>query len=257
MIAERMLNSPTAWRIVSARSIAVFLFGLCLMGISPASAQFVPQGQAPIRDPQHVMQRHVANYVAIKRANIVMQQRDFSCGAAALATLIRYYWGDNVTEHQILVALDKIITDPRERLERVQNGLSMTDLRRAAVAEGYLSVIGTLTFKELAEAKAPVLVGIVVGEYDHFVVFRGADSYYVYLADPARGNLRIPIWQFLNEWQENAVLVVAKPDVDPPEVSPLTVREDEKSVGWTNRQMIRSRLSKTHATLPLPLFFIK
>lgn len=250
-------NSPVYKLVWQATSNWVLLIGLSLTAISPASAQYVPQGQAPLRDPQHITQRKVANYVAIKRVNIVMQERDFSCGAAALATLIRYYWGDPVTEHQILAALDKIITDPKERLERVQNGLSMTDLRRAAVAEGYLSVIGKLTFKELSEAKAPVVVGIVVGKYDHFVVFRGADSYYVYLADPARGNLRIPIWQFLNEWQENAVLVVAKPDVDPPTVSPLTVRQDEKDVGWTNRQMVRNRLSKPYATVPFPLFFVK
>ena len=63
-----------------------------------------PSQTAPIRDREHLFQLKVPNYVAIRQRNIVMQQRDFSCGAACLATICRYYWGDNVTEDMVLEA---------------------------------------------------------------------------------------------------------------------------------------------------------
>ena len=209
--------------------------------------------RAPVRDPNHTFQRGVMSYQELQRRNIVMQRRDFSCGAAALATLVRYYWGDPVTEETFLQAIDVLLTDPAERRERIENGLTMTDLRRAAVAEGYLATIGRLTFQKLRESRAPVIVGIVVGEYDHFVVYRGADDYYVYMADPARGNIRIPIWEFMQQWQENAVLIVAKPGVDPPDVSPLAVRGTERSIGLLNRQNVRRELTKRHTPILLPI----
>ena len=45
--------------------------------------------------------------------NIVMQKTDYSCGAAALATICKYYWGDNVDEDLFLRSLDGILTERR------------------------------------------------------------------------------------------------------------------------------------------------
>ena len=36
----------------------------------------------------------------LKDKNVVKQNRDYSCGAASLCTLLKYYWGDNVTEQK-------------------------------------------------------------------------------------------------------------------------------------------------------------
>src|SRR3990170_3795225 len=69
-----------------------------------------PSQTAPIRDGEHQFQLKVPNYVAIRQRNIVMQQRDFSCGAACLATICRYYWGDDVTEDKVLTTLDLMLT---------------------------------------------------------------------------------------------------------------------------------------------------
>jgi predicted double-glycine peptidase len=207
-------------------------------------ASTVSAQRAPVRDPDHIIQKRICSYQELQRRNIVMQQRDYSCGAAALATLVKFYWGDPVTEETFLNAVDQVLKDPADRLDRIKNGLTITDLRRAAVAEGYLASIGKLSIQQLRESKAPLLVGIVVDEFDHFVVYRGADDYYVYLADPARGNLRLPIWEFRCIWQKNAVLVVAKPDMDPPTWSALSVRPEERYLGALNRQMVRREMTK-------------
>ena len=78
----------------------------------------------------------------LRRRNCVMQTRDYSCGAAALATVLRYYWGGRVGEEDILQALFKTLT-AEERKDRYKNGLAISDLRRVAVDMGYLSTIGT------------------------------------------------------------------------------------------------------------------
>lgn len=228
----------------------VAALGLGSLMLSTAAAEKKPpRPQTPVRDPEHVFRRHVKSWREIKLQNVVMQRRDYSCGAAALATLLRYHWEDPVTEDDVLRAVLKILTI-EELKERIQNGLSLTDLRRTAVQMGYLSTIGRLEFEKLKESKIPLIVGIVVEDFDHFVVFRGTDGVWVYLADPARGNVRVPVDEFTSQWQQNAVLVVVKPNVDPTRISPLSLDPLEVMVGETNRLWVRDQLSGPVGGLP-------
>jgi len=203
-------------------------------GIQPWADESVP-----VRDGDHIFSRKVRNYKQLKRQNIVMQQRDYSCGAAALATVARYYWGDNVDEEFFLTILDHILT-VEEAEERVENGLAMTDLRRAAVKAGYKAVVGKVSFEKLTESKVPLVVGITIDEYDHFVVYRGTDGIYVYLADPIRGNLRVRSQEFIKQWQKNAILAIAKPGVKVKEYSRLSITGEELFLGKINDQVIRN-----------------
>ncbi len=167
-----------------------------------------------------------------------------------MATILVYYWGDNVSEDQILTSIEKILT-PEEMKDRFKKGLAISDIRRAAVDMGYVSTIGTLTFSKLTESKVPLIVGLSHNKYDHFVVYRGVDCDWVYVADPIRGNIRIPFIEFVSEWQKNAALVVAKPDREPPKTSPLTVYSYEVRRGELNKQLIRTQPEKVFS-LPAP-----
>lgn len=202
------------------------------------SSKSKPQG-APIRDEKHTFAKRVRDWKALKRRNIVMQKRDYSCGAAALATVAQYYWGDKLSEDYFLRILDKLLT-VEEAQERVENGLAMSDLRRAAVKAGYAAVVGKVSFDKLAESKVPLIVGITVNDFDHFVVYRGTDGVHVYLADPIRGNLRIRSEEFIKQWQKNAVLAIAKPGRQVKKYSPLSIRADELFLGELNDQVIRT-----------------
>ena len=73
--------------------------------------------------------------------------------------------------------------------DRIENGLTLTDLRNMANLAGYQATMAKVKFEELAQGKVPVIVGITLRKHEHFVVFRGADDRYVYLADPIRGNV--------------------------------------------------------------------
>jgi predicted double-glycine peptidase len=158
----------------------------------------------------------------MRKYHIVMQRRDYSCGAAALATMVRYYLGDPVDEDFFLNRLDAILT-PQEVADRIQNGLALADLRRVADKTGYEAVVTRLSFDKLAEAKVPLLVGIDEDDFKHFVVYRGTNYRWVYLADPIRGHIRVTPGHFVCIWQKNLALAVAKPGVDVPEVHGLSL----------------------------------
>ena len=233
-------------------SISLIFTGImmaCAIGAIPsiASAQADPRPSA-IRII--LLKNCPCTWKQIKQANIVMQKRDYSCGAAALATILVYYWGDNVTEEQILIVIANILT-PEELKDRIKKGLAISDIRRACVEMGYVSTIGTLSLQSLSESKVPLIVGLSHNKYDHFVVYRGMDCDWVYVADPIRGNIRIPIVDFASEWQKNAALVVAKEDQEPPTTSPLSLHFYDLQLGELNKQVIRTQPEKVFFT-PLP-----
>lgn len=197
--------------------------------------------QAPVRDSPRTFQAFPKNARQLRVEGVVLQERDFSCGAAALSTVLRYQWGGRETETDILRAL--ILTLPQaEMLERIENGLSLTDLRRLAAAFGYQAVLGRLPLEKLRESKIPLIVGITVRGYNHFVVFRGMDDKYVYTADPAMGKMRLPIGEFEKQWQRNAVLVVIKPGADLTKPSGLMATDDEKSLGVVTRRFLQNQV---------------
>ena len=158
--------------------------------------------RAPVRDPQRIIYEHIWSYTELQRRQIVMQQQDYSCGAAVLATVIRYYWGDNATEGHFLDMMPKLKLSEAELKDRIENGLTLTDLRDLANLARYQASMGKVQFSELRQSRVPVIVGVTVNDHDHFVVYRGTDNVYVYLADPIRGNVRTPIPAFLKQWQK-------------------------------------------------------
>jgi uncharacterized protein len=201
------------------------------------------QGQrAPIRDPHYFVRKYVWSYKELKERQVVMQKLDYSCGAAVMATVIRFYWGDDVDEAKFLDLLPKLKLSQDELKDRIENGLTLTDLRDIANLAGYDATMGKVGFQQLTEAKVPVIVGITVRKHDHFVVFRGTDWRYAYLADPIRGNIRTPVPEFLEQWQRNAILVVAKRDTEVKSVNPLAVRQDEVDRGVLNDQFVNRNL---------------
>ena len=86
-----------------------------------------------------------------------MQRFDYSCGAAALATILRYGFGENVTERQILVELFDLLPEEEETVRR-STGFSLLDLQRVAQARGYNGQGFRLEPEQLAMLGGPVIV---------------------------------------------------------------------------------------------------
>ena len=135
----------------------------------------------------------------LRDQHIVKQREDYSCGSAALATLIRYYFGDETSEKEILDFIQRPLSE-EEKKQKALRGFSLLDLKKAAQHKGYRAAGFKLALPQLLQVMAPVIVCLEPLGYKHFAVDRGMDRGRIYLADPARANLRMSIDRFLNEW---------------------------------------------------------
>jgi hypothetical protein len=143
----------------------------------------------------------VRSLLEMRRENVVIQEWDLSCGAAALTTVLNQQFGDPVEEKEIakaLISRQEYIDNPR--LVQVRQGFSLLDLKRVTESRGYVGTgYGKMTVDDLVE-RAPVLVPIMANGYNHFVIFRGQMADRVLVADPAFGNYTMRIQKFENAW---------------------------------------------------------
>jgi uncharacterized protein len=145
--------------------------------------------------------RPVKSLLEMRRNNVVIQNFDLSCGAAALATILNYQHGDPVDEREIAIGLmnrPEYVSNPA--LVQIREGFSLLDLKRYVERRGYQGIgFGRLTLDSLVE-RAPVMVPINTHGYNHFVVFRGVLGNRVLLADPSWGTRTMTIARFESAW---------------------------------------------------------
>lgn len=155
--------------------------------------------------------------------NVVKQNYDYSCGAAALATLLTYAVSDRVSESEIIKQLMAPLTKHQQLLKQ-KEGFSLADLQNVALQRGLKSAGFRVLPDYLPKLKSPVIVFTQPFGYKHFAVLRGVQGDSVFLADPSRGNIRIPTNRFLDEWLDEkgkGVIFVAEPQKGWPENYPL------------------------------------
>jgi predicted double-glycine peptidase len=143
----------------------------------------------------------VRSLLEIRHAGVMIQNWDLSCGAAALGTLLRYEFGESVTEKEIargLISRGEYIEHPE--LVQIREGFSLLDLKRYVQTRGYRGLgFGKLDLNDLIE-RAPIMVPINALGYNHFVIFRGIMGDRVLLADPAWGNRTMTLDKFQRMW---------------------------------------------------------
>lgn len=159
-------------------------------------------------DVGRVKQR--ATWKSYRDAEIEKQDKDYSCGAASLATILRYFYG--------------IETDEAAVLEKVPNldgdlSASFAELSMAANRYGFKTISVEADFKKLVQLKIPALAYVRHEGQDHFTVIRGVDklSGRVWLADSSWGNRFFTRHQFMRLWTtentEMGKLLVVGPDI--------------------------------------------
>jgi len=227
---------------LTCMKIIVAMFTLMIAAAGTANAQ-QSKKRVPVRGPENQFQKRVVSWNELKKQSVVMQQRDYSCGAAAMATVLRYHWGEDITEADVLFTVERMLT-VEQLQDRTEQGLLLGDLEDAAKKMGYVAASGTMTIDKLLESKVPVILAIRHGETNHFVVYRGWTDRFVFLADPIRGNVRMTISGFNDLWIDNAILVVAIKGKTKSNVSRLFVRNEEVTRGWLLKQQIRQQMTR-------------
>ncbi len=164
----------------------------------------------------------------LRDRNVVKQRFDFSCGAAALATMVRYGLGAAVTEREILTELFGLLSDD-ERLVVGKTGFSLLHLQRVARARGYSAEGFRIGPDQLPLLGGPVIVYIEPRGYKHFAVLRGIDGDRVFLADPSRGNIRLRLDTFIESWRQGdgtgIIFIVEPPGATPGRKSALDLTD--------------------------------
>ncbi|NNH00002.1 C39 family peptidase [Acinetobacter sp. ANC 5414] len=138
---------------------------------------------------------------------IVHQAYDYSCGSAALTTLLNGYTNLNatLTEQQVMDGLMKF-GETDKIVER--RSFSLLDMKRFVSAIGFESGGYRGEFSDLVKQGQPAIVPISYAGFKHFVVFKAYKNGRVYVADPALGNISFDEVRFKEIWENNTLFLI-------------------------------------------------
>lgn len=139
---------------------------------------------------------HVTSLREMRYRGVILQRYDYSCGAAAIATLLSYSYDRPTPESTPFLAMIRI--GDRQKIEKL--GFSMLDMKLYLDSLGYHVSGFKLDLAQLQQVRVPGIVLIQINGYKHFVVIRSVDTNNVLFADPARGMQIMPHSRFEAIW---------------------------------------------------------
>src|SRR4051812_42287500 len=110
-----------------------------------------------------------ARIVSLKEARFattLRQQYDFSCGSAALATLLSFHYGQPVAEREVFARMFE--TGDRAKIRK--EGFSMLDMKRYLASRGLSADGFEQPVERLVQERLPAIVLLSERGYKHFVV---------------------------------------------------------------------------------------
>jgi predicted double-glycine peptidase len=143
----------------------------------------------------------------IRYSHVVSQQFDYSCGAAALATLLKYGYGIDIPETELIRRM-MVFSTPEVV---VKNGFSMLDMKKFVETIGLRGRGFRVNVDALTHLQIPVMVLMNIDGYEHFVIVKHAENGRVFLADPALGNRIVLEEDFAKTWNGLVFAVLGKP----------------------------------------------
>ncbi|MDT8272190.1 MAG: C39 family peptidase [Desulfomonilia bacterium] len=172
-------------------------------------------------NPAVTLTHQVTPQSEFKDRNLVRQKFDYSCGSAALATLLTYHLGEELTEHQVIQGL---MQHGDVRLIEQRRAFSLLDMKRFVTALGYSGEGYTAELDDIKGLDIPAIVPIEFYGYTHFVVYKGTSQGSLFFADPFMGNISFTEAQFLNMWHRNVLFLVT---TDRPTLGALRLTEND------------------------------
>ena len=134
----------------------------------------------------------------------LIQKYDFSCGSAAIATLLTHHYNYPVTEETVFQGM----YEHGDQAKIHREGFSLLDMKRFLAANGFEADGFQLPLDKLNEARVPAIVLINESGYHHFVVVKGVQDERVLLGDPARGTRTMSRKDFEAKWQDSLLFVI-------------------------------------------------
>jgi len=167
-------------------------------------------------------------------SDLVEQKTDFSCGAAAMATILNQAYGWQMTEEDVIMGM---LAQADVEQVRTQ-GFSMLDMKNYAESLGMRARGYRIESSQLDNVSIPVIVLIEIRGYKHFVVMQRSVDGSVYVGDPVLGHQKLTLEEFSKGWN-GIVFALIGPNYDrnnpllsPPE--PLTARHRQPGYKLVN-----------------------
>ena len=190
-------------------------------GVAPESVQVLPN--------EYFKYRH-----------IVHQAYDYSCGSAALTTVLQFHLGLAVTEQDAMKGMlehgeqDKIIA---------RRGFSLLDMKRYVATLGSDSGGFRGDMNDLAKLDQPAIVPIDYAGFKHFVVVKGVREGKVFIADPSAGNIAFSVEEFAGLWDKGTLFVIYPSKTHPTVQSSLALSDQD--LGVIAPDLVRSDVALT------------
>jgi uncharacterized protein len=152
----------------------------------------------------HTYTLHIATLKEVKYRNTIHQKYDFSCGSAAVATLLTYQYGYPVNEQAVFEQM--YAHGDRRKINK--EGFSLLDIKLYLASIGFDADGFHASLEQLQKASLPAIVLIEERGYHHFVVIKGIRYGRVLVGDPARGTRAIPLDHFDQLWKNGLLFVI-------------------------------------------------
>ena len=178
--------------------VRALLVGL-LVGNAPANADTL---DLPGIGGQYAVP--VSSLKQLRYRATMRQQFDFSCGSAAISTLLTHQYGDPVTEQVVFEGM--YARGDQQKIRR--DGFSLLDMQRFLAARGYQADGFVQPIDKLVEAGLPAIVLIAEKGYNHFVVLKGMRDGRILIGDPALGTRAMARSTFESIWVNRLLFVV-------------------------------------------------
>lgn len=183
-------------RIGKALSACAFVLGLFSPVTAYAGDLFFSAGGAFPRV-------QVTSMADRKFETVIRQQYDFSCGSAALATLLTHHYKRPTTEADAFTAMWNV--GDQERIREL--GFSLLEMKRYLEALNLVADGFVLTLDRIQEIGVPGIALIEVNGYRHFVVIKGVTKRNVLVGDPSAGVISMPRDVFSKRWDGTILFV--------------------------------------------------
>lgn len=189
-------------------SILSFL-GAAVVALSTMWAPQASAGEASIAISGISVNVPTTSIAGARFLSVVRQQYDYSCGSAALATLLTYHYNRPTKEEDVFISMFN--TGDQAKIQKV--GFSLLDMKRYLERRGLKADGFKMTIEKLVDLGAPAITLVTINGYKHFVVFKGYEDGEVVVGDPALGSRILKTEQFQAMWNGIAFLIRSEPAV--------------------------------------------
>lgn len=154
--------------------------------------------------PPGFMTVHNKSVRELRFATVEPQQFDFSCGSAAVATLMTYGFNRSTTEQEAFKYM--YVHGDKNKIRK--EGFSLLDIKAFLASIGYEADGYRISLDRLQQVHLPAIALVQIHGYKHFVVIKGVTNRQVLIGDSALG-LRIESRrEFVRQWQGDLFFMI-------------------------------------------------